>query len=171
MIPVLKEFNFNASDQHTDGYEPIHRAAWGNFADCVAALVAAGAKVNTRSKVGTTPIHEAAVRGSARVVKRLIQLGADPNGGHNGEVITPVHIAVKQQQLGVVRALMLAGADPTLKAPDGRTAMDDAMSNPELLEALRLKPASQTGAPVQKGGRKKKALEEKAATGKTADEL
>ena len=59
----------NARD--TDGWTPLHEAAWAGHAEVVRVLLDKGADVNARGPAGWTPLHEAACQGHAEVVSIL----------------------------------------------------------------------------------------------------
>ena len=70
----------DARDQ--DGSTPLHCAAWKGHQEVVAALLAAGAKVNAHNENdhwGTTPLHAAAHANQAAIAELLIEHGADVN--------------------------------------------------------------------------------------------
>jgi hypothetical protein len=86
------------------------------------ALLAAGADVNGRDKNGYTALHWAANRGSAALVRVLLDGGADVNAKttekHNAGR-TPLMLAAGVE---VVRLLLAAGADVTTADENGETA-------------------------------------------------
>ena len=62
----------------------------------------------------------------SRIVKMLLDLGADPNLREQGG-FTPLHVAAQNDDVETIRFLLLGGADLTLKSEDGKTALDLAM--------------------------------------------
>ncbi len=74
---------------------------------------------------GCSPLHRAASRGHAEVVRLLLAqqqpalLELKDKRGH-----TAFHLAVLEQQEGVAIALAEAGADPRTKNQDGECAAD-----------------------------------------------
>ena len=54
-------------------------------AEAIAALAAAGAKLEARAKSGSTPLHTAAADGTAEAVMALLKAGADPKVRNNSD--------------------------------------------------------------------------------------
>lgn len=82
--------------------EQLVRAAEQDSYDAVALLIELGFDVNARSR--TAPLHEAAMRGNLRVIRLLLDHGADPNIHDTGYDATPAgwaehHGQHKAQQL------------------------------------------------------------------------
>lgn len=61
---------------------------------------------------GWTGLHYAARDGRLKVVRLLLEHGANPNAREAGDNTTPLHWAAAHRALDVVRALLDAGADP-----------------------------------------------------------
>ena len=60
VMAVLHAHNIDLRGQHSDGYEPIHRTAWGTSPGHAAALqylVSVGVPFNAASKEGRTPLQ------------------------------------------------------------------------------------------------------------------
>lgn len=64
-----------------DGVSPLHYASREGHADCVRALLRAGANPNITENYGFTPLHEAAENGHAEVARALLEAGADRTRG------------------------------------------------------------------------------------------
>ncbi|MDK6202041.1 ankyrin repeat domain-containing protein [Oligella urethralis] len=97
-------------------------------------LVKHGAQLNN---LGWSPIHYAAIKGNAKIVKYLLDHGAWPNSpapdGSN-----PLMMSVSARNVEAVKALLEAGADPRAVNFDGISALDIAkkMNHREILELL-----------------------------------
>merc|ERR1711970_1130584 len=70
-------------------------------------------KISKKNTKGETPLHTAAIRGSSRLVKQLLKMGADPNVQDNAEW-SPLHEACNRGNLSVVKVLKEFGADLNL---------------------------------------------------------
>ena len=68
-----------------------------------------------------TPLTWAAFNGRTRAVRRLLELGADPNGrgtfggADHGEGVTALHLAAQAGRRDTAEALLAAGADPSIR--------------------------------------------------------
>jgi ankyrin repeat protein len=84
------------------------------------ALLGHGARVDADPYRGT-PLTWAAVNGHVDAVRRLVGLGADPNGRgtfggpDHGEGVTALHLAAQAGRTEAVEALLALGADPTIR--------------------------------------------------------
>jgi ankyrin repeat protein len=100
--------------------EALAWAARSDRVDALEILVARGANLEADVYRGT-PLTWAAAFGRTAAVRRLIALGADPNGRGtfggptHGEGVTALHLAAGDGHLETIEALLDAGADPTLR--------------------------------------------------------
>ncbi|XP_077364160.1 ankyrin repeat and SOCS box protein 4 [Festucalex cinctus] len=79
-----------------NGKTPLHVACEVSSADCVAMLLAHGAKVNSLSLSGHTPLHYCITKESVECAKLLFLKGADVSQpSHNNEEDTPLHTAAR----------------------------------------------------------------------------
>jgi ankyrin repeat protein len=68
-----------------------------------------------------TPLAWAAACGRVASIRRLVELGADPNqrgtfgGPDHGEGVTALHLAAQSGQREAVETLLELGADPTIR--------------------------------------------------------
>ncbi|XP_040908648.1 ankyrin repeat and SOCS box protein 4 [Toxotes jaculatrix] len=101
-----------AVNRMPNGKTPLHVACEVSNGDCVALLLAHGAKVNSLSLSGHTPLHYCITRESTDCAKQLILKGAKVNiPSHNNDEDTPLHTAAR---FGVpeLTALYLAHGAP-----------------------------------------------------------
>lgn len=68
----------------SDGYSPLHRAAYGNHISCISLLLSYGAKVTAKTELGWTPLHSACNWNNYNVAARLLAAGADPTALTDG---------------------------------------------------------------------------------------
>lgn len=93
--------------------------------------------VNAQTYSGATPLYRAVAAADAATVKRLLDLGADPNvrtyRGH-----TSLHVAAAQGSLEKIVLLLENGADYRIASNDGKTPLEllDDESRQQLLEIL-----------------------------------
>jgi len=110
------------------GDTALHMAA-AAFEPAIAALVIAhGADIGARNRLGAMPIHYAADTNhwnpdaQARTIEYLLSMGADPNAV-DGRGVTPLHRAVRTRSSAAVKALLAGGADPRQKNGNGSTPL------------------------------------------------
>jgi ankyrin repeat protein len=100
--------------------EALSWAARNDSVEVLQVLVARGANLEADVYRGSA-LMWAAAQGRVAAVRRLLDLGADPNGRStfggptHGEGVTPLHLAAGDGHLEVIEALLDAGADPTLR--------------------------------------------------------
>jgi len=100
--------------------EALAWAARNDREEALGALVRAGARVDADVYRGT-PLAWAAFAGRAGAIRRLLALGADPDGRtgfggpDHGEGVTPLHLAAQGGRLAAIEALLEGGADPSLR--------------------------------------------------------
>ncbi len=121
----------------------LHEAAKKGDIKALKALLAAGAKVNTRNWLGYTPLHRAADQGHTELLKLLLKAGAKVNAkDKHGD--TPLHRAAHGGCTEVAKMLLKAGAEANVKSNGGMTPLDRAMS--KRMKAFLRKHGAKTGA-------------------------
>ena len=120
------------------GDTALHFAAAAYEPEIVRKLIAAGADVHAKNRLGDQPLHAAAAgspgspawnpTAQTAVIAFLIESGADPNAVDK-RAVTPLHRAIRTRCAAAVRTLLERGADPTRKNKSGSTAMLLAMQN------------------------------------------
>jgi ankyrin repeat protein len=114
------------------GDTALHIAAATYRTEIVEELLARGADVRARNRLGAEPLHAAVVgmpgsptwnpHAQEATIVRLINAGADPNALDKFGV-APLHRAVRTRCAAAVRALLACGADARLTNKRGSTPM------------------------------------------------
>jgi uncharacterized protein len=135
--PVLERIHNDGDTNLGDGATPLMRAAKDADVPVMQALLAAGADVNARTKVGKTPLMFAASRlggfrgtpnrGAEQDALAAIALCLDRGAAidatdQNGQ--TALHLSVAQAEDSIVRLLADKGANLQAKDKQGRTPLD-----------------------------------------------
>ncbi|XP_034016505.1 ankyrin repeat domain-containing protein 49 [Thalassophryne amazonica] len=89
-----------------DRYTALHRAAYNGHVGVVAALVAAGANINSRTVDGWTPLHSACRWNQVRVTCFLLQHGTELNAQTNGG-LSALHLAASHTSSSKMEAAHL----------------------------------------------------------------
>ncbi len=102
-------------------HEALNNAAARGITELVDALLADGIAIDTPCN-GKTPLAAAVGGGQWELARRLIDLGADPNGGEPGHN-RPLHEAAIGGNPQIVQLLLDRGADPKAEATPGWTPL------------------------------------------------
>lgn len=114
-----------ANCHDSDGYTPLHRAAYGGHYSMVSALLNAGANLHARTTDDWIPLHSACRWGHAAVASCLLQWGAEVNALTTGR-LTPLQLAAGNAAAGKTIELLLSQRtlQAGLKNSAGETAYD-----------------------------------------------
>jgi hypothetical protein len=110
------------------GDTALHMAAAAFQPAIVELLIAHGADVGARNRLGAMPLHYAADTNhwnpdaQTRTIEYLLSIGAEPNA-IDGRGVTPLHRAVRMRSSAAVKALLAGGADPRKKNGHGSTPL------------------------------------------------
>ncbi|XP_043486653.1 E3 ubiquitin-protein ligase MIB1-like [Polistes fuscatus] len=122
---LLTKKNINPFVEDNDGKTSLDYAKEGKKAEILQALIntstgevnavryliGKGVDVNVRNALHHTPLHLAAGRGHAEVVKILIREGNAEIDVFDARNQTPMHYAVNNKKLEIVKLLLKLGAD------------------------------------------------------------
>ena len=129
----------------TDGWTPLHLAAFFGSQDLAQALIDKGAEIDSRStnNMQNTPLHAAVAGRRAAMVKFLLSHKSDPNIRQAGGW-TALQGAVQNGDREMVEALIAHGAHLNARADNNQCALDLALMRghheiAELLEGLGAK--------------------------------
>jgi len=103
----------------------IHLAARAGDLAKVKSFIEEGTDVNSRDKIGQTPLFSAILADNNDITKFLIAKGADVNA-KDQDGSTPLHEAVDKSNRDIVEILIAKGADVNAKEKDGYTALHQA---------------------------------------------
>jgi ankyrin repeat protein len=129
---VLEEIQGNSTllESHSsDGWSPLHLAAFFGHAELANALLDTGADVDARSSnaMKNTPLHAAVAGGHVELVKLLLSRGANANATQEGGW-TALHGAAQAGNREMVEALLASGAHINARAGNNQSALDLALS-------------------------------------------
>jgi ankyrin repeat protein len=106
-----------------DGATALAWAAhWDNL-DIASLLIAAWADVNAANNNGITPLWLACSNGSAAMVEKLLEAGADPVGNHLPAGETPLLRCAASGNVAAVKSLLARGVDVNIAEKSGQTPL------------------------------------------------
>lgn len=89
----------------SDGWTPLHVAAFYGRPDAARTLLEHNARVDARADLGETPLHFAADRGHVAVARLLLEHGADPDARDNDD-LAPMDYADTVELLTLLRGYL-----------------------------------------------------------------
>ncbi len=111
-----------------EGATPLHLAY---VLEVATALLAKGARVDTRDKCDRTPLYTAVEEGNRGVAEALLDHGADTAAREKRHGRTPLHAAILRIHKSLVKLLLERGADANARDKSGATPLDlAALSEP-----------------------------------------
>jgi len=137
IIPNPPSTAINARDPST-GEGALHVLVRGRDLTWLAFMLSRGARPDSQSNDGTTPLILAAQLGWTEGAGQLLARGASPNlGNRRGE--TPLIIAVHSRDIQMVRLLLSQRANPNQTDNlSGNSAIDYARQDPRAGQILRV---------------------------------
>jgi uncharacterized protein len=125
----------------SDGFTPLHLAAFFGQAETARVLIQAGAPVKavSRNEMKVMPLHSAAAARRDEVARMLIEAGADVNATQEGGY-TPLHAAAQNGDVELIDLLLDRGARLDARTAKGETPADlaQAANHPMLAKRLRV---------------------------------
>jgi ankyrin repeat protein len=132
---------------NTDGWTPLHLAAFFGWPELANALLDRGAQVDSRStnSMKNTPLHAAAAGGNTPLIDLLLKRAAKPNATQEGGW-TALHASAQSGNRAMAETLVANGADINQRADNGQSPLDMALlkGHQDLVEFLE-----QLGAKLQ----------------------
>ncbi|MBV9508350.1 MAG: ankyrin repeat domain-containing protein [Acidobacteriia bacterium] len=138
-LRALLEKKADVNAGQVDGTTALHWAVRANDLEITDMLLRAGAHVSTANQSGATPMQLAALNGSAVLLERLLQAGADPNAPLSQTGDTALMMAARTGKADAVKVLLDHGAKVNTKETwGGTTALMWAVSerHPEVTKLL-----------------------------------
>lgn len=151
---LLSKYPHDLESRDSDGFTPLHEAAYNGHPAVAECLVVSGADEKARSNTGWTPLHMAARQGYADIVSLLLEHGAEVNDRDNKWGTTPLHEACVRGNKDVVNLLIDNGADVNATDSEGTVPLHILACGKDMAPVARL--VIDAGADVN--GRKKDGL-------------
>lgn len=114
--------------QSSDGWTPLHLAAFFGHPELAKGLLNRGAAIDSRSSnaMKNTPLHAAAAGTKLDMVKLLLDHGADVNARQHGGW-TALHSAAQTGNREMAETLLVHGADAKARADNNQSPLDLAL--------------------------------------------
>lgn len=146
-VRALVDQGADVDEATSDGFTPLHYAAFFGHHDLAVLLVDRGALLDAVAvnDMRVTPLHSAAAARHHDVAMLLVEAGADVRAVQT-RGWTALHAAAEHGDAELVQALLSRGADATARADDGTTPIElaDAGGFADLASLLRSKRAEQS---------------------------
>jgi ankyrin repeat protein len=112
----------------SDGWTPLHLAAFFGNAELAKGLLNRGAAIEARStnSMANTPLHAAAAGANLAVIELLLEHGADANARQHGGW-TALHAAAQTGNRKMAELLLAHGAHKYVQAENNQTPLDMAL--------------------------------------------
>ena len=94
-----KKYNMSLEATDENSMNALHLAAYNGMDDSVIFLLSLGLNPNLKDKYGYTALHYAVKRNHIRIIKKLLQKGADRNIKENKTKKTPVMMAKNKPEI------------------------------------------------------------------------
>ncbi|CAM9089713.1 unnamed protein product [Chrysoparadoxa australica] len=125
ILQTLLRHGAVTSEKNKSGWTPLSVAVAGGHEACSLALLNAGACVHSADYDGRTAIYWAARSEMTQVMKRLLELSANPNVfTHHGW--SPLLVGVEHRKEAQVLLLLEAGADVNVQNANGSSPLHKA---------------------------------------------
>jgi uncharacterized protein len=128
VMGAIRENSSLLQAHNTDGWTPLHLAAFFGHPELAEALLDQAAAVDVRSTnaMKNTPLHAAAAGGKTDLVQILLGRGADVNARQEGGW-TALHGAAQAGNRSMVEVLIAGGADLQTRAVNNQSPLDLAL--------------------------------------------
>ena len=113
-VRTLIQQKVDVNSTQPDGSTALHWVVQHDDLDTAQLLIRAGAKADTPTRYGVTPLYLASVTGNAAMIDALLKAGADPKSANPGGE-TALMTASRTGKLDAIKLLLDRGADPNAK--------------------------------------------------------
>lgn len=129
-LTLLQEKKQDVNAAAADGATALQWAAHWDDIELADRLLQAGSRASAANLLGITPLHLACENGSAAMVKRLLDGGANPNARAEKSGVTPLMYCAKAGSAAAVNLLINRGAEVNaVESRRGQNALMWAISN------------------------------------------
>ncbi|WP_264719179.1 ankyrin repeat domain-containing protein [Wolbachia endosymbiont (group A) of Lasioglossum morio] len=126
----------NINKKDTKGRTILHYAVGMLDPKKVRLLIKKGADINVADAGQYRPLHLAVMGQRLENTKELIKAEVDVNAVERSSKFAPLHLACMVSEIKIVEELVKAGANIEQKDKFGKTPMDYARNNKEIIEVL-----------------------------------